>query len=114
MLFQSERTGSITIITEDEQTATVYVVQRAKQPTIGTGISLLSDVNIYPNPVNDVLYISNAGSCEVIVTDTRGAFVYRAMVVNNGSIPTENWKSGLYFVTLKSENGNTLCKVLKR
>ncbi|MCL2327760.1 MAG: T9SS type A sorting domain-containing protein [Bacteroidetes bacterium] len=69
---------------------------------------------VYPNPVDNILYIETTGTVEVIVTDARGSFMCRTIIVDNGSIATNDWKRGVYFVTLKTETGNIVHKVVKK
>ncbi|MCL2328355.1 MAG: InlB B-repeat-containing protein [Bacteroidetes bacterium] len=84
------------------------------RPVTAVGAKNLSPSQVYPNPVSSILYIESAGTVEVVVTDARGSFICRTIIVDNGSIPTNDWKHGVYFVTLKTETGNSVHKVVKK
>ena len=108
---ETKRTGSLTITTDDGQSATVYVVQCR---TTGIKENALPETKIYPNPANDRLYIENDGITEVLVTDALGCLMYHTIIVNSGSISVGDWNSGLYFVTLKTAKGSSVHKIVKR
>ena len=111
----SERIGSLTITTEDgEQSATVYVVQQEQSQATGIKENTLSRTKIYPNPVNDKLYIENDGTTEVLITDALGRFMYHTTIVNAGSIPIGSWNGGLYIVTLKTAKDSSVYKIVKQ
>ena len=107
----TERTGSLTITTDDGQSATVYVTQRQ---TTNVRDNALSGIKIYPNPASDKLYIGSMGTTEVLVTDALGRTIYRTTIVDAGSISIGNWNNGLYIVTLKTATSSSVHKVIKR
>jgi len=112
---ETERTGSLTITTDDgEQSAIVYVVQTKQQTTNMTENYPPEATKIYPNPVTDNLYIENAGTTDVLVTDALGRTIYRTVIINSGSIPIGNWNNGLYIITLRTEKNSSVHKVIKR
>ena len=76
---------------------------------------LTSSINIYPNPVNDRLYIEAEVEIEeVVVYDVFG----RQQSTVNGqqtlSIDVSNLNSGIYFVKINTENGNIVNKFIKK
>lgn len=69
-----------------------------------------ASIRVYPNPVSDILFISNEKmeQLNVQVMDINGRLIYATDQSNNNSlieIPTQTWNKGLYFVTVSSENG---------
>jgi predicted nucleic acid-binding Zn-ribbon protein len=109
------RTGSLTITTKDgEQSATVYIIQQESSLPTGINENILSRAKIYPNPATDKLYIENCGATEILVTDALGRFIYHTFIIDAGNIPTRNWNSGLYLVTLKTAKDSSVYKIVKK
>jgi hypothetical protein len=75
----------------------------------GAGISEASQSNlsVYPNPATDMLYINNAvGSTQVEISDILGQTVQQENITNgNSSINVSKLPKGVYFVSLKNEEG---------
>ncbi len=76
-----------------------------------------SEIYVYPNPANDKLLISADGNqpkkIEVRIVDVMGKLLYQDNIIINGSsdekeIITSNLINGIYFVSLKEENGKTV------
>lgn len=67
------------------------------------GISeIFSDVNIYPNPAKNIVFISNAKHSTVILTDISGKTVLRQVInSDSGEIDINNLTSGLYILKLE-------------
>lgn len=105
----------ITII--DESSSNVYVseVRQISVPISGGKI-----INVYPNPVRDLLTIdyfsSDANNLGLQVLSGVGQLVYEAKIneiEGHLTIQTDGWPAGVYFVRLKSESGFKVVKVLK-
>jgi hypothetical protein len=109
---QKERKGYITITTEDGEQKTVVVVQRLLKTDVTQTTS--PQVRVYPNPVSTTLSVEYAGSAELEVRDMRGRCVFRTTLVDNETISTEEWKSGVYILTLKTKNNTFVHKILKK
>ena len=71
-------------------------------------------INIYPNPVKDVLFIESTDNIEeVSMVNAIGQTVYHSGVNNiNFTINTSGITEGVYFIKLKTANGYTTHKVL--
>ena len=72
-----------------------------------------ANVNIYPNPANDKLYIETEMNVEeVVVYDVFG----RQQTTDNGqkSIDVSNLNSGVYFVKVVTENGEVVKRFIKK
>lgn len=72
--------------------------------------SLNDHVSLFPNPVEEVLYVANHSDATLIfhVTDVNGKIVMDATPVTANStyeIITLNWMKGIYFVSVVAENG---------
>ncbi|MFY7734556.1 MAG: beta strand repeat-containing protein [Bacteroidia bacterium] len=68
-------------------------------------------INVYPNPVNDILNI-NIGISEkknysfTIYNATGVEILKGKLTKNNNQINTENWNSGVYIININSQFGN--------
>lgn len=83
-----------------------------------TGISklqLLKKINIYPNPLNNLLNLSNLPSgTQISVFGVLGRSVYTGTAVNTTlHINTSQWASGLYMVQLSRDGTRYFRKVVK-
>ena len=77
--------------------------------------SMLS-FSMYPNPSSDVLKLKlprNSSSVLVEVFDTIGKKVYKSTATKSTDINIANWKTGLYFVNVKSDNYNVTKRFVK-
>ncbi len=73
-----------------------------------------ANIGIYPNPVNDKLYIeTDVEVKEVSIYDIYG----RRQSIVNGQQPTvldvSNLKSGIYIININTENGNIVRRIIK-
>ena len=78
------------------------------------------EVQIYPNPVRDYLYIShlndNSGELQVVMNDLNGLQVISGKFSaerNQVRIDVSSLKSGMYFLRITSANGSVVKKVVK-
>jgi len=71
--------------------------------------------NVFPNPVENLLHINaTLSNFEVTVYNTLGQQLEHNSYQNpEVAINTEPWSSGIYFVTVKSENHSAVFKVIK-
>lgn len=80
-----------------------------------TGNFTTSTFSVYPNPVKDVLNISNSMNAEintVIVTDINGRTVKQFGAVSQINVSDLN--AGVYFVNINSNEGSTTKKIVKQ
>ena len=82
---------------------------------------LTSAVNIYPNPVNDILYIETQTltmtQTMTLTVEIYDAFGRQWSTVNGQqslSIDVSNLNSGVYFVKINTANGNIVNKFIKK
>jgi hypothetical protein len=76
----------------------------------------LPEVYAYPNPVNDVLVVSNnkAKLLKVRVTSLLGEILYEeACDRDNLKISMQHFTSGIYMVEMITTNGSTTQKIIK-
>ena len=76
------------------------------------------NVNIYPNPVSDKLYIATEEEVkEVVVYSITGVIVGQQSTVNSQqtlTIDLSDLKSGIYFVKINTEKGNIVKRIIKQ
>ncbi|MBR0323964.1 MAG: T9SS type A sorting domain-containing protein, partial [Bacteroidales bacterium] len=84
----------------------------------GEGIvELTSAINVYPNPVNDRLYIETETVVEeVVVYDVFGRHQVTETPSHQGdlSIDVADLNSGVYFVKVVTENGEAVQRFVKK
>ena len=88
--------------------------------TLGENINELKDsFYLYPNPVNDKLYIETQTQTQTLtieIYDIYGRLQdYKTIrLQDNVAIDVENLKSGIYFVKINTEKGNIVKRIIKQ
>ena len=90
----------------------------AKKYAYGDNIDEQHEIQckVYPNPVNDRLYIVTEDEVEnVVVYDIYGRLQVTVTASHQGNltIDVENLKSGIYFVKINTEKGNIVKRIIK-
>ena len=78
--------------------------------------ALFDAINVYPNPVSDVLTIDNGSNSilSFIIVDINGKVISAAnTVAQSTTISTSNWNKGVYFVKFTSESASAVVKIVK-
>lgn len=77
--------------------------------------SLSSTISIYPNPTNDLFYIShNSENVDVFLFDVQGKLLIRQNRIKNGSaVSIGDLKNGVYYLKVNSDVQNTTHKIIK-
>ncbi|WP_040757132.1 T9SS type A sorting domain-containing protein [Winogradskyella psychrotolerans] len=75
---------------------------------------ILSELNIYPNPVSDNLFISKPNSevLDVVLYDIYGNSVLQQKTIGE-SVDVSILTEGIYFIEISSENGRRIQKIIK-
>jgi hypothetical protein len=78
--------------------------------------SSLTEIRVYPNPVDNLLHIRDAGTIhELWLTDLTGREVYRSRPDNDAvDVPVTSFHSGIYLLSVQSAQGTYHLKVLIR
>jgi hypothetical protein len=109
--------GSGTLSVEISYLCGQFTVEKTMEIKVPSGLIPVSihTFTLYPNPVSDVLTISDdAGILSVIITDVNGRTIYTDTSVNKSqTINTSSWSKGIYFVRLLNKNGAKAGKLLK-
>jgi hypothetical protein len=114
--------SNATVISFDETvipvtaTSDSVVIQDTLIATSVNGTNLSSQINIYPNPSNGefTVYGLPAGGGELKITNVLGEIVFRKTVNNKKeNIDLTEAPSGIYFLNVKTGNGNVIKKIVK-
>ena len=80
-------------------------------PSLSTEDDLSMNVNVYPNPVHNVLNVEvNGDDATVTVFSVLGEVIYESI---SGKINTESWDKGLYFVSVDSGCNRQVFRIVK-
>jgi hypothetical protein len=71
------------------------------------------NVNIYPNPVDDRLYIETQSLIESVVIYTITGQQLSAISHQPSVIDVSNLNSGIYFVKISTEEGDIVKRIVK-
>ena len=77
---------------------------------------LTATFNIYPNPVNDVLFIENGNNIEeVSIYTITGVMVYNEQCVsNNVQVNVSELEGGVYIIKVRTENNEIINRFVKK
>lgn len=86
------------------------------EKTLGEGIEELSvSVNIYPNPVENVLFIETEAFVEAIsIYTVTGTLIYKEVDFNSNTIDVSEFNGGVYIMKIRTENGETVQRFVKK
>lgn len=59
---------------------------------------------VFPNPVNNTLFIKGSGVLNIIVYNHLGQKIFSDKITDNTNINTNNWKPGLYIININGSN----------
>ena len=80
-----------------------------------TGLSIneinANNINIYPNPASDVIYVDVDESFNAVIYNYQGQVV-KNVIVDNGQVNVSNLANGIYFLEIRMENSVSINKVL--
>jgi len=84
-------------------------------PTVNLIKNKPDELKIYPNPVNDYLYLNNVlNKSTITIYDMNGKIVYSyKFEKNNIKIDMTSFEQGTYFVSISNEKSTIVRKVLK-
>ncbi|MBR0324163.1 MAG: S8 family peptidase [Bacteroidales bacterium] len=86
------------------------------EDTTGINDDYMTDFNVYPNPVKDRLYIETSTQIQSIeVYDVYGRLQVTKTPSHQGdlSVDVSDLNSGIYFVKVKTEEGNIVKRIVK-
>jgi len=75
--------------------------------------STLNTLNIYPNPVKDLININNADNTTLEIMNTKGQLIFsKELNSNHEQIDISNFNKGIYFVKVQSGESMKVEKLL--
>lgn len=84
--------------------------------TVGTANHKPSELRVFPNPVQDILYIqipdSIIGTYEIVITDLSGRVLFNKSGTMN-HVDTSSFPRGTYLITIKSTEFETSTRITK-
>jgi len=78
---------------------------------------LINSVKVYPNPVNDELFIEpvgNSGKIDFEILNSNGQVVFANTLFEKTEVHTGKFSSGIYFLKLRSGNVFDYLKIVKK
>jgi len=79
--------------------------------------NVLNTITAYPNPFSTQLHVKNTADKDqlVVISDALGKVIYRATIKagSTESISVETLNSGIYFISVRGENGTFTKKLIK-
>ncbi|MCD7972432.1 MAG: fibronectin type III domain-containing protein [Candidatus Azobacteroides sp.] len=108
-----EKEGTYTISIKSTTWQDTSLIVEIGEGGAGTSVNIpeLSDMKIYPNPVEDILYIENPESVSyiLILTDIHGTVCWKEEIRNlQSEIKVGNLVPGVYLLILSTEEGYTV------
>ncbi|MCF6366832.1 MAG: T9SS type A sorting domain-containing protein [Bacteroidales bacterium] len=107
---QFNRLTDITVAIDDNEIENIQNISLAGESitftTIdNTGISQIDDnIVIYPNPANDILFISNAKNSTITISDLSGkTFLKQNINYKVNEINISNFTPGMYFIKIEQD-----------
>ena len=84
--------------------------------TSGEGIAEnAAAFNIYPNPVADKLFIETEATVEEVTIYTlTGVMIYSEVDYNNNTINVSDLSGGVYFIKVRTDNGEVVKRFIKK
>ena len=82
-----------------------------KVSTVGIDEIQTNDINIYPNPATDVIYVDMEESFDAIIYNYQGQVV-KTVKVENSQINVSELSYGIYFVEIRTQNNVAVKKVV--
>lgn len=101
------------------QTSGIFIDNVSFNATAGNDEFLSSKLSIYPNPANDVINVSNADNilingAEIVDLNGRTVKVAKFNGVSEAQINISDLASGMYMMTVSSDQGTLTKKIVKQ
>ncbi len=77
---------------------------------------IMDNINIAPNPINDIFKIygiENLSNIKIKITDITGKVMYQRDLQNDEHLDISTYSSGVYFISINSNEGNKTLKIIK-
>jgi len=107
-------TTSILVTAEDGSTTQTYTVFMYVSAVNTQEVGNANQLDVYPNPSNGKFVITNQQGCDLSIIDLTGKTVYQKVNISNMEQVTIDLNSGMYFVSLVSENKKKVRRIIVR
>ncbi|GHU68541.1 hypothetical protein FACS189413_05680 [Bacteroidia bacterium] len=77
-------------------------------------LAQLPDIQIYPNPVQNILNLKAETPVAVSITDLNGRTIYRNAEITSLSLPVQSWDKGVYLIRLQTVTEIKVIKLIKQ
>ena len=77
-------------------------------------VTQLPDIQLYPNPVKEILTLQADAPVSVSITDINGRSVYRNPELSSLQLPVQHWDKGIYLVRIQSVAETKVIKLIKQ
>ena len=106
------------VLAANQQDTSIYSnIAQVDVTTSTSNNEELEGIKVYPSLFNDYINITNYEevSANILILDTQGKILYNAVNELNKDllIETQNWKSGVYFIHIRTANKETSIKIIK-
>ncbi len=93
----------------------MFELVRAEEPTMSNNAINYGSLNVYPNPVNNTLFINaNEAINNVVIRDLSGKAVFKSENLNTQKgIDVSFLNTGAYFISIETANGTQNAKFIK-
>jgi hypothetical protein len=105
----------VVVFIQDNTTKQVMQSTTAQVGLLGNEKFEKESVRVYPNPANEFIQLSNVYDASISITDMTGKVVLSQNKINeNESINISNLVSGVYFISVNTENLQETIKFIKK
>jgi hypothetical protein len=105
----------VIVFLQDNVTKQVMQSKTAQVGLLSNDSYVKNKINIFPNPANDFIQLSNIDQANIVITDMTGKVVLNQNNVSeDASINISNLTSGVYFVSVNTENIQETIKFIKK
>ena len=111
----TDGTVTVTATANDASGETANMIVTISNQSVGIDIATANTINIYPNPVQNELFIDfeNEQITEINILDVSGKIV-KSLNDNTNSIDVSNLTEGIYLLKVRTENGSSTAKFIKK
>ncbi|WP_412561517.1 T9SS type A sorting domain-containing protein [Winogradskyella sp. MIT101101] len=126
VVFKIKTLDTLTVGDDVEQQAEIYfdynfpiitnIAQTNFQALSIDDVSLNSTINIFPNPISDVVEVKSKSVIELLrIYDIHGRLTFQKVFdKNEASIKVSQYESGVYFIEITSSSGRITKRVIKK
>jgi hypothetical protein len=105
----------VVVFIQNNVTKQVMQSKTAQVGLLSNDSYVKNKINIFPNPANDFIKLSNIDQANIVITDITGKVVLNQVNVSeDASINISNLTSGVYFVSVNTENIQETIKFIKK